>query len=385
MLDIDAIQENHLAPWAMRATQSRGRAHRDHEAPYRGFYQRDRDRIIHCSAFRRLQYKTQVFVSVMEGDYYRNRLTHTLEVTQIARTLARALGLNEDLVEALALAHDLGHGPFGHSGESALEDVMSGRGGFDHNAQGLRIVDVLEQRYTRFSGLNLSYETREGFVKNYVRDGRTGRPRAALGFAADESPSLEVQVVGHADEIAYDTHDLDDGLVSGTLSEDAVRSANLWQKLEVHVTDADRQLLGDSRLRWRAIVRRLIATLTGDLLDETRRRLAERNIQSAEDVRRCDAELAGFSPEMLPRKQELEKFLHLNFYSNPRVKEKTSLWQRRLQQLFEAYRVDLKNLPDDYRRKVECEGESLDRVICDYVAGMTDRYATRQWENLVGK
>src|ERR1043165_595040 len=207
-----------LASYAMSEAHSRGRLHPDKEAEYRGIYQRDRDRIVHSSAFRRLQYKTQVFISVMEGDYYRNRLTHTLEVTQIGRSIARALKLNEDLAEALALAHDLGHGPFGHSGEMALNEVMRDAGGFDHNAQGLRIVDLLETRYARFPGLNLTYETREGYAKNYTPRPDSPRSRSIIGFTAGDMPSLEVQLVGHADEIAYDTHDLDDGLVSGTLS-----------------------------------------------------------------------------------------------------------------------------------------------------------------------
>src|SRR5471032_2940163 len=206
------MSESALASYAFRDDHSRGRIHPDHDSDYRSLYQRDRDRIIHSAAFRRLQYKTQVFVSVLEGDYYRNRLTHTIEVTQIARTAARTLGVNEDLTEALALAHDLGHGPFGHSGESALDEETRAEGGFDHNAQGLRVVDFLEQRYARFPGLNLTYETREGYAKNYVPLGLSGRSRSGLGFAADEMTPLEVQLVGHADEIAYDTHDVDDGL-----------------------------------------------------------------------------------------------------------------------------------------------------------------------------
>jgi len=373
--------ESNLAPYAMRAAASRGRPHSDHETEYRGLFQRDRDRIVHSSAFRRLQYKTQVFVSVMEGDYFRNRLTHTLEVTQIARTIARALSLNEDLSEALALAHDLGHGPFGHSGERALDEVMRGKGGFDHNAQGLRVVDLLEVRYPRFPGLNLTYETREGYVKNYVPDGRPGRPRAALGFAGSEMPSLEVQLVGHADEIAYDTHDLDDGLVSGALDEDLVRSVELWRSTEEQVVAEHAEFRSEHRQRWRAVVRRLIATLVSDLLAETRRRIADNRIASLADVRQCSHELAGFSAQLAPRKLELEDFLMANFYNNPRVRERTEYWHERLKQLFAFYQSDPRKVPDEHRRRAD-HGESLDRIICDYVAGMTDRFAGKQWELL---
>ena len=369
----------------MQESRSRGRLHPDHESEYRALYQRDRDRIVHSAAFRRLQYKTQVFVSVMEGDYYRNRMTHTLEVTQIARTIARALGLNEDLAEALALAHDLGHGPFGHSGERALSDEMRAEGGFDHNAQGLRVVDFLEQRYARFPGLNLTYETREGYVKNYVRDGQSGRPRAALGFTAEESPTLEVQLVGHADEIAYDTHDLDDGLVSGALCDEQVRSVPLWRKAEEQVVAEYPVLKDDQRLRWRTVVRRLIAMLVNDLLAETRRRLDAHQIRSVEDVRKCESELVGFSAALAPRKLELETFLMDNFYLSPRVREKTELWQERLRKIFAAYRNDPALLPEEARRRAATKGDSPDRLICDYVAGMTDRFATRQWELLVGR
>src|SRR5436190_4942267 len=261
--------ESNLAPYSAREAQSRGRIFPDKDAAYRGIYQRDRDRIVHSSAFRRLQYKTQVFISVVEGDYYRNRLTHTLEVTQISRTIARALNLNEDLAEALALAHDLGHGPFGHSGEAALNEVMRDAGGFDHNAQGLRVVDLLETRYARFPGLNLTYETREGYAKNYIpRDG-SPRSRSLLGFNAGEMPTLEVQLVGHADEIAYDTHDLDDGLVSGALLEDDVRNVSLWCDAEAQVLKESPSYKEDQRLRWHAIVRRLISRLVTDLMKET--------------------------------------------------------------------------------------------------------------------
>ncbi len=381
MLNADRLHEifeSRLAPYAMRAENSRGRPHPAHEAPYRGLYQRARDRIVHSAAFRRLQYKTQVFVSVMEGDYYRNRLTHTLEVTQIGRTVARALALNEDLTEALCLAHDLGHGPFGHSGESALNEVTRGCGGFNHNLQGLRVVDRLERRYARFPGLNLTYETREGFSKNL------GAQRGSFGFIAGEFPPLEVQLAGHADEIAYDTHDIEDGLVGGVIDEAALKKLDLWRATEQDVLRECPELKDDFRLRWRSCVRRLISRLVLDLIGGTEAALRANRIQTFADVRKCAAPLVAFSHEVDEQKARLEDFLHENFYNHPLVREKTKLWQERLKQLFEAYRKDPARLPDDHRARVNTEGETLERVICDYVAGMTDRFATKQWEILVG-
>ncbi|GMV80493.1 MAG: deoxyguanosinetriphosphate triphosphohydrolase-like protein [Planctomycetota bacterium] len=368
-----------LAPYAVRSADSRGRRVAEDEPPYRGRFQRDRDRIVHSTAFRRLEYKTQVFVSVLEDDHYRNRLTHTLEVTQIARTLARTLGLNEDLVEALALAHDLGHGPFGHSGEDALNEAMHGHGGFNHNLQGLRIVDLFERRYAEFPGLNLTYETREGFTKNLSTESR-----AKFGFLNDR-PSLEVQLVGHADEIAYDTHDIEDALVSRTLEESDLESLALWRQAVAEVLNEHPELKNDHRLRWRSAVRRLIRILAGDLIAETERRLGAQKIGSLAEVRACAQELVGFGAELRPKKVELERFLRARFYYHPRVREHAELWQGRLKQLFAYYVDDSARLPDDHRRRVEAEGATLHRVVCDYVAGMTDRYAERRWSEHCGE
>jgi len=379
MLDKDSLEEtleSRLAPYAVRASLSRGRRHAEHEPAYRTLYQRDRDRIVHSWAFRRLQYKTQVFVSVLEGDYYRTRLTHTLEVTQLARTVARALALNEDLAEALALGHDLGHGPFGHAGESALDELMRDHGGFNHNLQGLRVVDLLERRYARFPGLNLTYETREGFAKNL------GPERTMAGFA-DEASSLEAQVVGHADEIAYDT------TTSKTAwSRTCCKRLNWgrWSygaRRRMRCCAKNPGLRLEQRLRWRTIVRRLISRLVLALLQGAEASLRSAKIETLADVRRCAEPLAVFTPEMDRRKTLLETFLHQKFYDHPRVKDKTTLWRERLRALFNVYRADPARLPPDHRRRVEMEGEKLERVICDYVAGMTDRYATRQWEELV--
>ena len=379
------IQKPESSLYAMRESESRGRLHADHGSSYRGAFQRDRDRIVHSSAFRRLQYKTQVFISVMEGDYFRNRLTHTLEVTQIARTLARALSLNEDLAEALALAHDLGHGPFGHSGEDALNDVMREHGGFDHNAHGLRIVDLLETRYARFPGLNLTYETREGYSKNYAARDGSPRSRSLLGFVPNEMPTLEVQLVGHADEIAYDTHDLDDGLVSGALVENDVRSVSLWRDVEEQVLSEDAIYKSDHRMRWHAVVRRMIATLVTDLMQETQRRIRDNKIVNVHDVRCFDGELIGFSPVISARKRELEHFLMQRFYKSEHVKKHTDFWRERLKQLFHAYRSNPALLPDDNRIRIDAGHETPERAICDYLAGMTDRFAARQWETVVNK
>lgn len=388
MRDRDALSlqlEAHLAPYAMRASVSRGRVFPEHEPRYRALYQRDRDRLVHCTAFRRLEYKTQVFVAGVEGDHFRTRLTHTMEVTQIARTIARALGLNEDLVEAMALAHDLGHGPFGHSGETALNEVMTGHGGFDHNLQGLRVVDRLERRYPGFLGLNLTYETREGFTKNLRRGVAEPDTRGALGFAAEESPSIEVQLVGHADEIAYDTHDVEDAIVSGTLTEADVRRVALWRTTEEEVLAETPALAQDHRLRLRAVVRHLIGRLVLDLIQETERRIDRQGVRTLADVRACPAELVGFSTRCAQEKEDLETFLHRNFYSSPRVRMHTALWQERVKEIFLAYRSAPKQLPVDYLRRIEQEGETLERVICDYVSGMTDRYAETHWQQLCGR
>jgi dGTPase len=374
-----------LAPHAARASESRGRVHREDEPPYRGLFQRDRDRLIHCTAFRRLEYKTQVFVVGVEGDHFRTRLTHTLEVSQIARTAARALALNEDLVEAIALAHDLGHGPFGHSGETALHEVMAPFGGFDHNLQGLRIVDRLERRYAEFAGLNLTYETREGFTKNLARGVSGPEARGAYGFAAEESPALETQVVGHADEIAYDTHDVEDGLVAGVLREEDLRTVALWRETEEQVRAERPAMAADPRLRLRAVVRRLIGRLVSDLIAETERRLAARGVRSMANVRACPEELVGFSTTLGAQKDDLETYLHQNFYYNPRVRQHTALWQSRIPQLFQVYRSDPRRMPEGHLLRVETEGEKLERVICDYIAGMTDRYAEEQWKRCGGE
>jgi dGTPase len=373
--ELEALTERGLAPWAVRSADSRGRPHPDQEPPYRGRFQRDRDRIIHSSAFRRLEYKTQVFVHAQWGDHYRNRLTHTMEVTQIARTLARALGLNEDLVEALALAHDLGHGPFGHAGEDALHEVLAAHGlFFNHNLQGLRIVDLLERRFPDFHGLNLCYETREGFAKNL-----DASARVAAGFAPGEGLTVEVQLVALADEIAYDTHDVEDALSSGLIQEEALQALELWSSTAAQVLAEHPSLAADAKLRRRASVRRLIARLATGLLEETTRRIAAAGVTNLAEVRGHGEALAGFPPALERAKDELEAFLFSEFYRHPTIMAQTTLWQGRLKELFHAYLADPGRLPEEHRRRVDEEGIPLVLAAGDYVAGMTDRYAENMW------
>ncbi|MCX7805777.1 MAG: deoxyguanosinetriphosphate triphosphohydrolase [Planctomycetota bacterium] len=377
--DIEAIEEKTLAPCAAFSARSRGRVHPEDEPPYRSAYLRDRDRIIHSSAFRRLTYKTQVFIN-HEGDHYRTRMTHTLEVAQIARTIARALALNEDLTEALALAHDLGHPPFGHSGESALDSLMSDSGGFDHNRQGLRIVDVLERRYPDFAGLNLTFEVREGFAKG--ASGSGGPSRSRMGFPDGEMPTLEAQVVAVADEIAYDAHDLDDGLASGIISEAALASEPAWAEAAEDVAREYAVYAEDDRLRRRAVVRRLINRLVTDLVMETERRLVERRIGSLDDVRRCPVPLVGFAERTHGAKKSLEAFLTKSLYRHPRVLEVFDRAKRYLSAIFRHYVERPDVLPADYRARIPSDG--LKTVICDYVAGMTDRFAIGETRRIFG-
>lgn len=290
MSDCGLWEERNLAPYAMKSNLSRGRKYDEPEHPYRSIYQRDRDRIIHSTAFRRLEYKTQVFVN-HEGDYYRTRLTHTLEVSQIARSIARALGLNEDLVEAIALAHDLGHTPFGHAGEDALSQLMKNHGGFDHNLHGLRVVDYLERRYPTFRGLNLTWEVREGIVKHSTA---FDKPHKIKEFNPEESPTLETQVVDIADEIGYDAHDLDDGVTSGLLNEDDLRKVALWKGADEQIKKAFPEI--DSEIRKYQIIRHLINLHASNLIDETKKRIKKYRIDSPKKVREKKFKIVCFSP-----------------------------------------------------------------------------------------
>ncbi len=364
--EIEKREFDILAPFAMKSVESRGRCHKEKEHPYRTVYQRDRDRIIHCTAFRRLEYKTQVFVN-HEGDHFRTRLTHTMEVAQIARSMARALNLNEDLVEAVSLAHDLGHTPFGHSGEEALRELMKDHGGFEHNLHGLRVVDVLERRYPEFPGLNLSSEVRESIVKHVT----TYDHPSADEFNRETRPLLESQVVEIADAIAYDSHDIDDSLYAGVLDENELRDLSMispiLERIETEFPDAD------SRMRRHLLVRSIIDLEVTDLIETTLNRIEEQGISSVEDVRRTPMNVVGFSPDMRARKDELEEFLFKNVYQHYRVSRMADKAKRFLRQLFHAYVGNPQQLPKRYQERSEKDG--LHRAVCDYLAGMTDRYA----------
>jgi len=373
-----------LAPYAVRAETSRGRLHPEPEAPTRSPWQRDRDRIVHSSAFRKLQYKTQVFVN-HEGDFYRTRLTHSIEVAQIARSVARALGLDEDLAEALALAHDLGHPPFGHAGEEALSLAMKPFGGFDHNAQSLRIVTLLESRYASFDGLNLTWETLEGLVKHngplrnppgYIAD-YNERQKLDLGTHA----SAEAQVASVADDIAYHSHDLDDGMRARLFGPDdlahlpvvgeAVRAARI-ASLDVP----------PPRLRHETI-RRVIDAMVTDLLGETRLRLAKLAPKDADAIRRSKQPVVAFGAAMAAANQVIKDFLHARMYRHWRVNRMTAKARRLTEELYRLLHQDPSLLPDDWRARAgEAGTQRAAMIVGDYVAGMTDRYAMDEYRRL---
>jgi len=369
--------ENSLAPYAQRSRDSRGRRYPEAEHPYRGAYQRDRDRIIHCRAFRRLEYKTQVFVN-HEGDHYRTRLTHSIEVSQIGRTVARALGLNEDLVESLALSHDLGHTPFGHVGEDVLDELLAEHGGFNHNRQTLRIVETLEDRYSAYPGLNLTWETREGIAKH-------SGPidvRVAPEFGEYEPellPPLEAQMIDVVDEIAYNHHDIDDGLESGLLDADALAAR---VSIFGDALAAARRETPDADLRQihNAALRALIDELVTGLIEATSRALEEAGVKSVDDVRRAGRALVTLPPDVAERNRILKSDLRENLYLHHRIERMRDKSRRILFSLFNRYRENPRLLPDDRRTRIETEG--LERAIADYIAGMTDRYATQEYQHL---
>ncbi|MFC1590726.1 deoxyguanosinetriphosphate triphosphohydrolase [Candidatus Omnitrophota bacterium] len=365
-------RERFLAPYAQKSKASKGRCYPEPEHPYRSCYQRDKDRIIYCTAFRRLEYKTQVFVN-HEGDYYRTRLTHTLEVTQIARSIARALELNEDLVEAISLAHDLGHTPFGHSGEDALRDIMKGHGGFEHNAQGLRVVDFLEKRYPGFSGLNLTYEVREGIVKHSTP---FDHPRPLIAFESKGSPLLEVQVVDIADEIAYDNHDLDDGITSGLINEEQLRSVPCWkeayQKVKKSYPGTDKES------RKFQVIKFLINYQVTDLINQTEKNLKRFKVSHPDDASKIPEKVVVSSKSAIEARKLLKAFLKKNLYQHFRVVRMSSKAYRFIVDLFNVYLKNPNQLPPNTKKRLSKEDEH--RVICDYIAGMTDRYALDEYK-----
>jgi dGTPase len=379
------------APWATDPTRSRGRLHAEDESPSRSPFQRDRDRIIHASAFRRLKQKTQVFIA-HEGDHFRTRLTHSLEVAQIARSVARTLGLDEDLAETIALAHDLGHPPFGHSGEDELDDCMQPFEGFDHNAQTLRVLTKLEARYPRWDGLNLTWETLEGIVKHNgplinAKRKLADLPLAIREYAREHELELhqwsgpEGQVAALADDIAYNNHDIDDGLRAGLFEIEELYDlpfvGAMFQKVRKEYPDID-------QTRWAGeAVRRLIGARILDLVEETKRRAAKARPASAEDVRAMDHAIVGFSSEMAEHEATLKRFLMAKMYRHYKVARMRSQAKRILKELFTLFLAEPETLPDKWRDRAGKAGTpETARVVCDYIAGMTDAYAVEEHRRL---
>ncbi|MBF0292805.1 MAG: deoxyguanosinetriphosphate triphosphohydrolase [Nitrospinae bacterium] len=370
--EAERIEEENLASYASLSGRSRGRRHPQEEPAFRTAYMRDRDRIIHCAAFRRLEYKTQVFV-YHEGDHYRTRLTHTIEVAQIARSMARTLRLNEDLCEAIALSHDIGHPPFGHSGEKALDALMREDGGFEHNAHALRIVDHIENKYTGFRGLNLTWETREAIAKHSKRSGDSTMSE----FAQFQHPSLEAQVVDISDAIAYNSHDLDDGLESGLLAFREMENAPLWRRF--HQTIMSKEGMTPKIAR-HYIIRRIINAQVEDALNNTANNIRMIALKKADDARRAPWPVVSFSPEMDEEHRDLKKFLKANMYSHHRVLRMEEKAYGVVSGLFTKYDRKPELLPPHVSKRLATENRR--RLICDYIAGMTDKYALEEYQKL---
>lgn len=370
--NLEDFEDKYLAPYGMRSRDTKGRVYPDSEPEYRTAFQRDRDRILHTTAFRRLEYKTQVFFNIL-GDYYRTRLTHTIEVAQIGRTIARTLGANEDLIEAICLAHDLGHSPFGHSGEVALGRLMRDHGGFDHNKQSLRIVTKLEKRYANFLGLNLTWEVREGIVKH--------ESEYDVSDASEYNPelcgNLEAQIANVADELAYTAHDLDDGLRSGMITTRMLEGIPLWEILAESVGWHSPYLDKLSRHR---MIRHLIGMEVNDLIQATDQRLLDSGVKSVEDLQRLPYKVIGFSEDMNRRNRQLKDFLYANLYRHHRVVRMAVKAERIISDLFNAYHSEPATLPPHVQ---DSKNEhSTERNICDYIAGMTDRFAVEEHRKL---
>lgn len=371
-LTLEENERSSLAPYALFSAASRGRVHHESEPRYRTAFQRDRDRIVHSAAFRLLEYKTQVFVNDA-GDYYRTRLTHTLEVAQIGRTLARALGANEDLVETICLAHDLGHPPFGHAGEHVLNQLMSDHGGFNHNHQSYRVVTKLERRYRNWTGLNLTIESLEGIAKHESSDNR----RWFSEISQETGPSVEAQIANISDELAYNAHDLDDGLQAGLIHTDQIAELGLWQQVVERVKWKDRSLDSVSRHH---IIRELVGLLVDDVLGESQRRLSQLNPESSIAVQLHGDPVVCHSPAQLERVAQLKDFLFHHMYRHYRIVRMQTRAEHFLEALFASYVNQPLQLPDDYRAKLD--EESVHRVVADYIANLTDRSALHEYQQL---
>jgi dGTPase len=375
-----------LAPYACLWEGCRGRLYPEEESPTRTAFQRDRDRIVHSGAFRRAKHKTQVFV-YHEGDYFRTRLTHSLEVAQIARSISRPLGLDEDLAEAVALAHDLGHTPFGHAGEDVLAEMMEGFGGFDHNAHALRIVTSLEQRYAEFDGLNLTWDTLEGLIKHNGPVANTQGPIAEYCKVHELEPetfaSLEAQVAALSDDIAYNNHDIDDGLRAGLFEVEDLMDLPLVGSV---FKDVSNKYPGLARGRLiHESVRRMISIMVNDALEETQRRIAASGVQTVDDIRGYRASIAAFSDEMAAQDRAVKAFLYDNMYRHYRVNRMTSKVKRVVRELFELFLSEPDVLPPDWRSKTDGPGGvATASVVSDYIAGMTDRFALEEYRSLIG-
>jgi len=370
-----STERTDLAGYACISAGSRGRKHYEEFRDNRPAFERDRDRIIHCAAFRRLEYKTQVFVN-HEGDYYRTRLTHSLEVAQIGRAIARRLRLNEELTEALALAHDLGHTPFGHTGEDVLNRLMAGHGGFEHNLQSFRTVDELEERYPGFDGLNLTWELREGLIKHSTPyDAPT---QVIAEFMPGVVPSLEAQIINYADEIAYNNHDIDDGLKSGYITPEMLERIDIWRQ----ASDSIRRkypAIDDRRLMYQTISA-LIGLLINDICTTVAANLGQAAITSLDDLRRVNRTMVHFSDDITARSRELKRFLFEHLYRHYKVEKMRVKAEIFITRLFETYLRFPNLLPPKYRTRFDRMGR--ERVICDYIAGMTDRFALDEYKRL---
>src|SRR5258706_3758931 len=368
----EAQEQQMLAPYAVKSANTRGRQFPEDEDPYRTVFQKDRDRILHTTAFRRLEYKTQVFVNY-EGDYYRTRLTHTLEVAQIGRSIARALGANEDLVEVICLSHDLGHSPFGHAGEHILNDLMKEHGGYDHNRQTYRIVTELEERYPGFPGLNLTYELLEGIVKHESRYDMS----SSQGYDPSTRGTLEAQIANISDELAYNAHDLDDGLRAGLLTHDQLDGLEIWQMVKENVGWNG---LAFSDLIRHQIIRRLIGLEINDVIKATDTRLTETAVKSSPELQHLPDNVICNTADFSRMNDQLKNFLYDQLYRHYRVARMSEKAYRYVREIFAAYVQEPAQLPPEVQTRIEARG--LHRAVADYIAGMTDRYALMEWQRL---
>jgi len=367
-----------LSNYAMNQEKSKGRLNEEKFDDSRSRFERDRDRIIHSEAFRKLEYKTQVFVN-HEGDYYRTRLTHTMEVSQIARAIGKRLGLNLELIEAIALSHDLGHTPFGHTGEDVLDEILDDIGGFEHNRQSYRVVTYLEKRYPEFRGLNLSYETLEGIVKHATPYDHPSNEDLDDIFNLEEVPSLEAQIIDFADEIAYLNHDIDDGLVSNLLDWEELKNIDIWNERLKKIKQKYKDCKNKNIVKFRTISS-LISYFINDIINTTKNNIENYNIETFEDIKRKNKKIVGFSSKVDENRRQLKEFLFEKMYNHPRVMRMRVSAERCIKELYKAYRKYPRIMPVKYQNEIDDIG--LDRTIGDYISSMTDRFALEEYRSL---